>query len=295
MSKSEPTAVGTFRGAEQLLCSFGGVRAVRVSHAGGRAIGEHSHDWPTLTFHVAGAGTEMLEAGPVRLAEPSAILLPAGHAHADAVDAMGLETFGLVFAPVWLAIGGRARFDRTRVWSGGSVAIQARRLAALWSARCPCEETLRVDTAGFLEMAFATVELARPTWLTRVRSAIRHDPQATTGQIAQRLALHPAWLARAYRAASGEGLQDALRRRRVERALELINTTWLPLAEIAVAAGFCDQSHMNRCFGVTIGLTPLAYRSRVRPAVTAPPPRAGLRGRRGSCGTARRARGPGRR
>ena len=33
--------------------------------------------------------------------------------------------------------------------------------------------------------------------------------------------------------------------------------------EIAVAAGFCDQSHMNRCFRAVLGRTPLVVRGEI--------------------------------
>ena len=38
-----------------------------------------------------------------------------------------------------------------------------------------------------------------------------------------------------------------------------------PLAEIAAATGFTDQSHFTRRFRQTTGLTPDAYRRRFRP------------------------------
>jgi len=44
--------------------------------------------------------------------------------------------------------------------------------------------------------------------------------------------------------------------RRVERATDLIRTTRLPLAEIAYATGFSDQSHMKRLVKRATGLTP---------------------------------------
>jgi transcriptional regulator GlxA family with amidase domain len=73
--------------------------------------------------------------------------------------------------------------------------------------------------------------------------------------------LHPAWLARAYRAWRGEGLADTVRRRRVERGALLLRMSDTPLAEVAVACGFCDQSHMNRSFRAVLGRTPLDVRS----------------------------------
>jgi AraC family transcriptional regulator len=83
------------------------------------------------------------------------------------------------------------------------------------------------------------------------------DRHASTAEVARRLDLHPAYVAHAYRYAAGEGIGEAARRRRVERASKMLRRTPMPLAEIAIAAGFCDQSHMSRCFAAVLGRTPL--------------------------------------
>ena len=59
-----------------------------------------------------------------------------------------------------------------------------------------------------------------------------------------------------YRAARGEGMHQPLRRRRVEDAVRLIRSSGAGLADVAVDAGFCDQSHMNRAFQAVLGRTP---------------------------------------
>ncbi|WP_183082064.1 AraC family transcriptional regulator [Paraburkholderia sp. BL23I1N1] len=47
---------------------------------------------------------------------------------------------------------------------------------------------------------------------------------------------------------------------RARRARELLDSTALSLAEIAQICGFADQSHLNRVFAGTHGVTPGAYR-----------------------------------
>jgi transcriptional regulator GlxA family with amidase domain len=47
---------------------------------------------------------------------------------------------------------------------------------------------------------------------------------------------------------------------RIRRAQQLLADTDMPLSEIAIAAGFSDQSHYTRCFRATIGVTPGSYR-----------------------------------
>lgn len=48
--------------------------------------------------------------------------------------------------------------------------------------------------------------------------------------------------------------------RRLERARELLRRGTLPLAEVAVEAGFCDQSHLTHHFKRAYGLTPGEFR-----------------------------------
>lgn len=102
-----------------------------------------------------------------------------------------------------------------------------------------------------------------PTLLRNVVPArALRDGRAWRGRsVARRLNLHPAWLARAYLHAAGESIQATSRRHKVERALALIRSTSLSLAQIAADVGFCDQSHMIRCFHAVIGRAPSAVRS----------------------------------
>jgi AraC-like DNA-binding protein len=46
-----------------------------------------------------------------------------------------------------------------------------------------------------------------------------------------------------------------LLQRRVQHARQLVRRG-LPLADVAAASGFADQSHMTRCFVRSLGLTP---------------------------------------
>jgi AraC family transcriptional regulator len=78
--------------------------------------------------------------------------------------------------------------------------------------------------------------------------------------LAHALDLHPSWLGSAYRSATGEGLQETAARYRVEHAARLLRETDESYAAIAIDAGFCDQSHMNRTFRRLLGRTPSIVR-----------------------------------
>jgi len=248
---------GHFHGAEFRIHALAGATATRIVHPGPQAIAEHRHDWPVLSFYRMGAYRELSEAGEVTLSGPSVVFHPAGSPHADAIGEPGLETLILEFDPAWLpdvACGGGSRY-----WRGGSVALEAPRLASLWLSRAP-ERVLRERTADFLRRALTAKPASAPAWLARAEAALEAG-EAASASLAARLDLHPAWFARAYRAARGEGLHQTLRRRRVERAVALVRDGDRSLAGVAVDAGFCDQSHMNRAFRAVLGRTPAEVRA----------------------------------
>jgi AraC family transcriptional regulator len=64
-----------------------------------------------------------------------------------------------------------------------------------------------------------------------------------------------------YRRTAGEGLQETIMRRRIERAVEPLRAADIPIAEIAAGTGFCDQSHLNRALKRLIGRTPAQVRA----------------------------------
>ncbi|MDQ4087634.1 MAG: helix-turn-helix domain-containing protein, partial [Pseudomonadota bacterium] len=92
-------------------------------------------------------------------------------------------------------------------------------------------------------------------------SRLAMDRPPPTRRLADELGLSPAWLAEAWRSTVGEGIGQALRRRRVATAANLLRVTALPAAQIAAAAGFCDQSHMIRAFHAVLGRTPAQVRA----------------------------------
>jgi AraC-like DNA-binding protein len=55
---------------------------------------------------------------------------------------------------------------------------------------------------------------------------------------------------------------DYIRRRRVERAQQLMLLSQESLAQIALACGFADQAHYCRVFRSVVGVSPSAWRRR---------------------------------
>lgn len=79
--------------------------------------------------------------------------------------------------------------------------------------------------------------------------------------------------ARAFRQSLGTPPHNYIVQRRIEHAQQLLRNTDLPLSEIAIDAGFTDQSHLARHFRTITGISPSLARHRFRSEPDMPPHR----------------------
>jgi AraC family transcriptional regulator len=94
--------------------------------------------------------------------------------------------------------------------------------------------------------------------MQRVVDAIEDDLARTPSldALARIAGMHASHLSRSFRKTFGESVGGYLRRRRLEAADALLMRAESSLAEIAAAAGFCDQAHFTRAYARHFGLTP---------------------------------------
>jgi AraC family transcriptional regulator len=103
-------------------------------------------------------------------------------------------------------------------------------------------------------------------WAERARRLIEHEfasPLSLAG-IAREVGVHPVHLARSFRAAHSCTVGEYIRRVRVGFARQQLLASELPIAEIAAAAGFSDQSQLTKSFKRVTGQTPGAFRAHQR-------------------------------
>ncbi len=86
------------------------------------------------------------------------------------------------------------------------------------------------------------------------------DEAVTLDALATELAVHPSHLVRVFRREYGLPPHRYLVGRRLDLARRLL-LDGLPIADVAAAAGFHDQSHLTRHFRALLGTTPGAFRS----------------------------------
>jgi AraC-like DNA-binding protein len=74
-----------------------------------------------------------------------------------------------------------------------------------------------------------------------------------------------AHFSRQFRATFGETPHRYLQRRRVERAMELLRETEMPVTEVCLEVGFVSLGTFSRTFSDVVGESPSRYRTRLSP------------------------------
>ena len=102
----------------------------------------------------------------------------------------------------------------------------------------------------------------RPAVVRRLREHIDNniDQRISVEALARLANLSVCYFVRAFKQSVGVTPHDYLIRRRVERTMALLSGTDMSLSEIALAAGFADQSHCARRFRQHVGMSPGDYR-----------------------------------
>jgi AraC family transcriptional regulator len=89
----------------------------------------------------------------------------------------------------------------------------------------------------------------------------QHLAERITGKtLADLIAVSIGQFFRSFKASVGIPPLQYVASRRLELVCSLLRTSREPLSQIAVTAGFCDQSHLCRVFRRVLGTTPAAWR-----------------------------------
>ena len=86
------------------------------------------------------------------------------------------------------------------------------------------------------------------------------DENIPVADVAMACGLSRQYFTKAFKAATGVTPHHWLQQYRVEMAMQLLGSTTLPIAEIAIECGFADQSHFTRVFSRFAGSSPRTWR-----------------------------------
>jgi AraC family transcriptional regulator len=231
----------------------------------------HTHESGSLTFVYRGGLVERTSCGEETAAPLSAVVKPPGVVHSNRFGPDGAAVVQIVFEPRLLDSWSSEWRIGTWRWIHGGQATRPflRILSALREGRPDREdvESLVLELLAELDAAPSGREdCAPPRWLKAVRDRIAGDFEEPlrVRDLAGSARVHPVSLARAFRRHYGDSITSALRRHRVRAAASALTAADKPLADLALASGFCDQAHFCRVFKSTTGLSPGRFRGLCR-------------------------------
>jgi AraC family transcriptional regulator len=203
-----------------------GFALIEVAYSPGLKMGKHSHEPAYFGLVLQGDYTER-HGQKTRNSNASALIFhPPGEDHAVEFHNRGARIFRVEIKP-------------------------------------ECLERVREHSTVFDSPAIDSTECSPPRWLRQAKDML-HDQfseNLTLEAIAEAVRVHPVYLARAWRKYFHCTVGQYLRQLRIESACREIALSDTPLAEVAAAAGFYDQSHFSRTFKRITGLTPAEYRT----------------------------------
>ena len=252
-----------------------GLNLAEAVYAPGLELPPHAHRHGGFCLILRGSyvesyGRTLLECHPAQVK-----FHPAGEPHSDVYGGAGVRSFIVELPSEWLGrVGGGDLLGKSPlVYRNSSLSWLMMRLRAeLHSAD---EESPFVVEGLALELLAGASRSRRrsppnapPPWLRQVKELLdeqfAHPPPLSL--IAKSAGVHPVHLAHSFRRHYQRSVGEYLRQRRIEFACRRLSASGEPLAEIALAAGFSNQSHFTRTFRRVTGTTPARYRALCRPS-----------------------------
>jgi AraC family transcriptional regulator len=251
-------------GARAVKAVVGEFGLQRLQFAAGHTIPWFEPQFGYLAIVLDGEMQKTFSSATWSLARDSFATLPRGAGHSTAFGARTTQVITLypateestvlfsqflrerrhIAAPAAAAIGRRLAFEldaKDATWSLAAEGLVLQLLALGERERCPGRDT---------------------AWLASAVELLRAGTPAapSLAELAAASGVHPAHLARAFRRRFGVTVCEYSRALRLEWAASQLAGE-ASLAQIALEAGFADQSHFTRMFRRHFGVTPGRYRA----------------------------------
>lgn len=219
-----------------------------------------------------GSGWCETDAGRFEVSAGQVIILPPGYAHSYGTDADDPWTLW------WLHVAGR---DLPEFLDAAGMTIQSpvRNLSDVYRVVALIAEVLQwmerdSTTASLLAAAGAAWHLMallasdhspsnqRSGSIDQAAEFLRDhiDERIDVAQLAAMVRLSPSHFAALFKKQIGYPVLQYQTQLRMARARELLDTTEMPVAQVAAAAGYADSFYFARQFKSVHGLTPFRYR-----------------------------------
>ena len=267
--QTNPLPPGQFFGREVRAWNLGSLTLSESQYEPDTFLEAHAHARTYLSLVVKGGYRETYGARERHCLSSTVVLHAAGERHENRFLTSACHLFRIEIEDDWLAklrergVG----LDAPAEEHGGPLSLLAERMFCEMRTRDSIAplmvETLMLEFASLLSRKRdETLGRRGPEWMARVDEYLHehHADSIRLDEVAAIAGVHGAHLNRAFRAVHGCSIGEQVRRLRVESAAQSLIHSSIPIAQIAVDAGFADQSHFSRVFTRILGMTPARYR-----------------------------------
>jgi AraC family transcriptional regulator len=260
---------GSYFGEVQSLRTVDQLTFSESVYSPGYRAPRHEHAQGFFCLVLSGGGTKVIGARTLTLRPSMLVYHPAGEVHSGHWGDLGGHCFHIEIATDRLE---RAREHTTilaqlALFEGGLPSRLALRAYHEYLNGDDCSP-LAMEGLALEMLAEASRRRAEtpgrkaPHWLGSARDFLEEhfSKTLTLGEIAAEIGVDADHLARVFRTQVGCTPGEYVRRLRVQFACRRITSSELPLVEIALEAGFSDQSHLTKVFKRVMGMTPTEFR-----------------------------------
>jgi AraC family transcriptional regulator len=228
-----------------------------VVYPAGARLPSHSHERAYFCLIRRGSYTETYGRRTRDCRPMTLVFHPPGEPHAQTFSGCPVASFNVEIGSEWLqrAAEWSSHLDQPAEFHGGEVAALGQKLFHEFACNDK-DSTVSIEGLTLEILAACTGSNAKacdaphPRWLADAREMLdaRFREPMTLRSIAREAGVHSVYFAAAFRRFYHRSVGEYLRWRRLEYVRGKLLDPELSLAEIALDAGFADQSHLTRNF-----------------------------------------------
>lgn len=261
----EQLEAGKFYGRTLLKRCCGDLTLADVEYSPNCHVRRHSHERGYFCLIRRGSYSENYSRR-VRICAPMMLVFhPPGERHSEVFGQEPVASFNVELGAEWLSrlreLGGT--LDQPSEFRGDRITRLALRLFQEFthqhSASDLAIESIVLEIlAAYTQVQPVSDTTRRPGWLRRACDNLDASLHQTLSlkDVAGIAGVHPVYFATVFRHFNGCSVGEYVRRRRIEYARQMLANPEIPLSQVALCAGFADQSHFTRTYKRFTGRTP---------------------------------------
>jgi len=263
-----PETLGPARVVEQESSVADGLRLVHKQYASDLRMGRHAHEEWRFCLALKGSYTDSWRRGQRTRTPRQVSLHPAGEVHTTQFHTRA-TCFHVEFTRRWRErlLGDEGMSAEPHEFLAGRIPLLVEQIYSEFHNFEVCSslviEGLACELIGWTRRGLATETHAGAEWLFQARDYLHDQFREPIGlaDVALAVQVHPTQLAREFKRRFHCSVGEYVRRLRVDFVCRHLPGK-TPLADLALQAGFADQSHLTRVFKRITGRTPRQFGTR---------------------------------